>query len=172
MKEFYKFNGCIYEEAYQDQSSRAQKCKGCIDAHLDLLLPEEVLFCIGQGVVDADTCSNLDTEELCKDEKADECGWISGKCYSMSEELTYDAYKEILRGIDDHEMCRRLGGYIRKGSTCVGRQKNNVRCTAINKFGRKRTQCDDCENFCGWLDGCEYKSNKHTCSGKKPFLED
>jgi len=170
VEEFFKLNGCIYSEVYRSDSSKAQKCKNCIDAHLDLLMPEEVLSCLGQGISNGDTCSNLQTQQACKKEKTVQCGWLSGKCHSVEQELTYDLYNSILRDTQDLQLCAKLGGTVRKGSHCVARQMQNVRCTAINKFGRKRSRCDDCEILCDWLDGCEYKSNKNTCTGQKPFL--
>merc|ERR1711879_89089 len=101
-----------------------------------------------------------------------ECSWIGGSCHFVSKELTYEVYKGIFRGVNDSSVCKKLGGYVKRGKTCVSRRRRNVKCKQINTVVKNPGVCVDCARLCDWMPNCEYDLGSHVCNGKNLFRYD
>lgn len=165
---FFKFLGCIYNKATRHEDD--VECQSCLDNHHKLLTQETVDKCLGKEVEQvSDKCSVYEDAFLCKEASRDGCKWIDRKCYSTAEALTYNSYRQILFGVVDKKVCALLGGYVKRGVTCVARKVHHVKCQQINSRTLNPVFCPDCANICNWLPGCKYNVRKNKCLGFKPF---
>jgi len=166
--QFFKFLGCIYHKA--KKHDEMSECHKCLESHHKLLTRETVDKCLGvdQHVV-KDKCSAHQYAHLCNGASADSCKWINRKCYSTAEDLTYNAYRQILFQVEDEQVCALLGGYVKRGLTCAARKAQHVKCRQINSRTVNPSFYSSCANICDWMPKCKYDVESNKCLGYKPF---